>query len=1034
MKLPKIALQNYQFVLILVFVLVLIGVNSLLTMPRSEDPDLNVPTFSVVVIYPGTSPEDMEELVVNPLEEAIDELDDIDKILTKIEEGLGIIRIEAEFGVDIDEKYDEIQSAVETERADLPDEILSIDVKKFSPLDVLIAQLAIVSESGDYRKMISVGEDLKEELREVDGIRTVKMYGEPEEEIRISLDLGKMAMQNIPLKQVVGILQGNNANIPGGDLVADGQSYNIKTSGAYHDLEEIRNTVIAAGVGRAPAGSIPGTTLPSNGPGVPSIVRLKDIATIEMDFADQNWIARHNGQPAVFLGLTQKKGNNILTISEKVKEKVEAFQKTVSGDVSVEYAFEQAPAVAGRINGFFANLLQGILLVGVVVFIFLGFRPSLVIMTVIPISILMAIGTLDFGEFGIQQISIAGLVIALGLLVDNGIVVIENIMRYRSEGFTLREAAIKGTGEVGIAIVSSTATTLLAFFPLTQLGGGTGEFLKTLPLIVIFALTASLLLALTLTPILSGKVLSKKNRKTWILKRLDTVIERVYAPVLKFSLRRSWLILALAIGGLVGSFALFPAVGVSFFPTADKPLLLIDVETPKGSSVDKTDEAVRYVESVLQKSDFVASYSSNAGHGNPQIYYNRLSQNTRKYYGQVLVGFEAWDPPAFYKELSRLRKEFTNYPGADITFSELKNGPPFEAPIEIKVFGSSLDTLRNLAFEVEALISETEGTLNTNNPLARGKTDLKVDINRQKAGMLGVQLADVDLGVRTAMTGLTVDQVSLDNGEEYDMVVRLPLSDKPAISDLNRIYVPNVAGSQVPLNLISEVRFDRGVNKIDHFKLKRTATITADVYDSDQTAAITENVIAKLEQMSFPEGYDYYVAGEYETQQDSFGDLGVSLGLALLAIFSVLVLQFRSLTQPLIVFSAIPFAFIGSILFLYLTGWSFSFFAFVGFTSLVGIVVNNSIILVDYTNQLMQEGKSKLEAIQEGARTRFVPILLTSLTTILGLLPLTLGQTNLWSPLGWTIIGGMTVSTFLVLLIVPILYKWFTRESRVQTA
>lgn len=1013
MKLPRIALANYQFVLILVFVLLLVGVKSLMTMPRSEDPNLNVPNYSIVAIYPGTSPEDMEELVVNPIEEAVDELDDIKRIRTRIEEGLAVFRVEAEFGVNITDKLDEMRSAVDGIRSDLPAGIFSLEVNKFSPLDVLIMQLAVVSKDGNYRKMIATAEELQEKLRDVNGIRTVELYAEPEEEIRISLNLGKMAMQGIPLKQVVGILQGNNTNIPGGDLVADGQSYNIKTSGAYHDLDEVRNTVISGGGG--------------------NVVRLRDVATVEMDYADHNWRARHNGDPAIFVGLTQKKGNNILSISEDVRTVVDEFAKGLGSGIAIDYAFEQGPAVEGRINGFFSSLLQGILLVGVVVFLFLGFRPSLVIMTVIPISILMAIGTLDLGNFGLQQISIAGLVIALGLLVDNGIVVIENILRFKGEGYSLKEAAIKGTGEVGIAIASSTATTLLAFFPLTQLGGPTGEFLKTLPLIVIFALVASLLLALTLTPILSGKVLNKKkNSKTWLLRRLERGIDRVYMPVLKFALRRSWLILLIAVSGLMGSFALFPAVGVSFFPTADKPVLLIEVDAPKGTGVDKTDEAVRYVEEVLKESDFVATYTSNTGHDNPQVYYNRIPESYQKSHGQVLVTFDGWKPGEFYKELSRLRKEFAGYPGAELTFSELKNGPPFEAPIEIKVIGSSLDTLRRLAFEVESIISNAEGTLNTANPLARNKTDLQVEVNREKAGLLGVQLADIDLGVRTALTGFTVDQVSLENGDDFNMVVRMPLEGKAKISDMDHIYVPNIAGVQIPLKLVADIKFDKGVNKIDHYDLKRTATVTADVFNSDQTAVITESIIAELEKMEFPEEYGYYVSGEYETQQSSFGNLGLSLGLALLGIFAVLVLQFRSLRQPLIIFSAIPFAFIGSILFLYMTGWSFSFFAFVGFTSLVGIVVNNSIILVDYTNQLMREGKSKLEAIQEGARTRFVPILLTTLTTVLGLLPLTLGQTSLWSPLGWTIIGGMSVSTFLVLLIVPILYKWFTRGVLVE--
>lgn len=1008
MKLPAFAIKNYQFVIILVFLAVLLGINSYMTMPRSEDPALNLPIYTVVGVYPGASPEDVEELIADPVEEAINELEDIDLIKTQIEEGLVKMRVEASFGVDIEDKFDELGALLVQLKPDLPEGIFSLEVVKFSPLDVVITQLALVSQGADWPEMIHQAEDIEDVLQDIPGIRSVELDAMPEEEIRIALDFQEMAARNIPLNQVVGILRGNNANIPAGDVVAGNRTWNISSSGSYQDLQEIRNTVVASVEGR--------------------IVRLSDIAKVSMGKEDDRWIGRFNGLPALFISLTQKEGNNIISITDEVWETVNGLREKLPATMSLQYAFVQAPAVEARVNDFFMNLLQGILLVGAVIFIFFGFRPSLVIMTVIPLSILMAVGALDFASFGLQQISIAGLVIALGLLVDNGIVVLENIIRYRNEGMSIRNAAVKGTSEVGIAIISSTATTLLAFFPLTQLGGGTGEFLKSLPVIVIFALIASLLLALTLTPLLSGRFLgkAKTGTKTWMVRRIEGFNKRAYLPALDFSLRRPWVIFSVAILGLVGSFMLFPQVGVTFFPTADKGLLLIEVETPDGSSLGNTQKAVAFVESILEEEKFVQSFTSNIGHGNPQVYYNRIPENYKKNHGQVMATMENWNPERFYPLLGRLRKKIANYAGAKISFSELKNGPPFEAPIEVRVVGQNLDSLKKLSFEVENLLAGIEGTTNIENPFALPKTGIEVAINRDKAGMLGVQLADIDLSIRTALTGLPVDQVSLEDGREYNMTLRLPIEENPDLSLLNQVYIASRSGAQVPLRQLASLNFKNSPARIDHIDLQRTATVSADVFDPDATTALTESIIAELKNMDFPEGYGYQIGGEYETQQDSFGNLGFSLGLALLGIFAVLVLQFRSLVQPLIVFSAIPFAFTGSILFLYLTGWSFSFFAFVGFTSLVGIVVNNSIILVDFTNQLMREGISKTEAIRQACQTRLTPILLTSLTTILGLLPLTLSQSGLWSPLGWTIIGGMAISSLLVLLIVPILYNWLT--------
>ena len=1013
MKLPKLALENYQFVLILVALSAITGVLSYLSMPRSEDPVLNVPNFSVAVVYPGANPQDIEELAVDPIEDAINEIEDIKLIKTVIQDGLAVMRVEAEFGVDVNDKEDEIKAAVNSIRNDLPKEIYSIDVKKFSPFDVLIAQWVVTSKTAPYRQMQEIAEDLEDEVKKVKGIRKVKVQAYPKQQVRIALDFPKMAQMNIPLTQVINILQGNNLNIPGGDIESKDKSFSIKTSGSFKNLETIKNTVINAAQDR--------------------VVYLKDIAEVYFDYEDDRHIGRYNGQKAVFLAITQKEGQNILDIQKGLDKTLAEFSTSLPKNIQVKQAFVQAPAVESRINDFFINLLQGILLVGAIIFIFLGGRSSLIVMTVIPTAIIIAITTLDFAGFGLQQISIAGLVIALGLLVDNGIVVIENISRFLKEGYPLREAAYKATSEVGWAIVSSTVTTILAFFPMTQLPGATGEFLKTLPLIVIFSLLASLLLALTFTPLLAGKFLPKPkaNAKPKLVERaLNWLITKMYLPVLNFSVKRPLVILLIALSSFAGSMALFPLVGVSFFPNADKPLLLIDINLPKGTSLARTDSAARFVERQVANTPLVKDYTTNVGKGNPQVYYNRVPKNFDKTHAQVMLNLKEWNPKKFYAMIDDLRGKFAEYPGAKITVQELKNGPPFDAPIEIKVLGKNLDTLKRLSKEVEKIIAANEGVINLDNPLAIDKTELQVDINRDKAGMMNLPLSDIDLAVRTSLSGFTVAEVNLSSGKKYDMVLRLPYDEKHSIDDFDKIYVANRLGGQVPLSQLAKLRFEGSPARIGHYNLTREATVMAGVKEGYNVASITKDIIKKLDKFKLPKGYKFAVEGEFKTQQDSFGNLGQILVVALLGIFAVLVLQFRSFKQPFVVFSAIPLAFSGSIVALFLTGYSFSFFAFVGFTSLVGIVINNSIILVDYTNQLLATGSTLKDAIFKACATRFTPIVLTTLTTILGLLPLTLTNSGLWSPLGWTIIGGMISSTFLTLLIVPILLKWFTKTPQ----
>ena len=1017
MRLPKLAIQNYQFVIILILIglALFMGINSYLSMPRSEDPNPKFPNYSIIAIYPGVGPEDLEELVVKPIEDALEEVVDINKVETIIEEGLVAFRIEGLYGLDTKELFDEILREVNNIRGDLPEDLFSLDIDQFSPrLRVAVQQFAVHSEMASYGELKDLAEKFVYQLEKVDGVQNAEVRAFPEEEVRVSLDFQRMSAQNISLKRVVGALQRENLNIPGGDVKASIKTFNIKSSGGYKSIKEIGNTVVS-GQGE-------------------QLVKLRDIAEIKVDYADNLWKARYKGERSIWVTITLKDNMNILKVAEGINSAKTEFDKIVAGHIKIDVAFEQAPAVKARINDFFLNLIQGILLVGIVIFLFLGFRSSTIVMTVIPLAIIIAIAALDASGFALQQISIASLVIALGLLIDNGIVVIENITRFRQEGHSLADAAYKGTAEVGYAVISSTATTLLAFGPLALLNSGAGEFLRSFPVTVILVLTISLILALTFTPIMASKLLNagkqnKKYKTGLISPYLERIIDKVYQPILKWSLKRCYVIIPLSFVVFFTSFSLFPSIGVSFFPNADKPILLIEVNTPNGTNLEETDRAVAYVENILAQSDYVLDYSSNAGHGNPQIYYNRIPKSYKKNHAQLMVNFKEWNPEQFYTTLAEFRQKFADYPDAVISFSELKNGPPFEAQIAIKIIGEDLDTLKLLAAELELMIAETDGTINIDNPLAQNKTDLKVNVNRDKAGMISLPISDIDLAVRASIAGLKVDDLTLEDGEEYDLVVRLPFEQDPSIGDFEKVYLTTMTGAQLPLKQVANVQFEQAINEIQHYNFQRNTAVTADVINPDNTTAITEDLIQKLDAYDWPQGYEYHVAGEFESQQETFGDLGTLLIIAMLGIFAVLVLQFRSLIQPLVVFSAVPLAITGSLFALYLTGWSFSFFAIVGFISLIGIVVNNSIILVDYTNQLRADGMAKMDAVMKSTRTRFKPIILTTATTILGLLPLTVQASGIWSPLGWTIIGGMFSSTLLTLFIVPILYKLIVREK-----
>ncbi len=1016
MNLTRLAVRNAQFVVIILLITILLGVRSFMEMPRAEDPQVDFPIYVATIIYPGTSPEDIETLIVDPIEEAINRVDDIEKIDAELREGSAVIKINGSYSINPQDQLDDLLQEINQVRPTLPSGIALFKVEQIKPADrVCFVVFALSSDVASYASLKDIGDEIVEDLEDIKGVNDPKLEALPQEEVRVALDYERMASLNVNLRQVVSTLQSNNVNIPGGDIAMGTKNFSLIGTGGYDNIDEIRKTIVGGGDNK--------------------VIRLSDIAEVSIKEGDQLWIGEFNNQKSIYITAKLKKGFNILSVDQEVMNVFDHYKVTLPPNVDINVAFEQASGVAGRINEFFSSLLQGIVLVGIVIFIFLGWRASLIIITVIPICVILALAILNSSGYGLQQISIASLVIALGLLVDNGIVVTENITRFIKEGYPKREAALKGASEVGMAVTSSTVTTLLSFFPLTQLGEGAGLFIMSLPLTVVFTLIISLILALTFSPIMSSWVFNKNSGKPTIAdKAFSWFSNGIYQPIIRFSLRFGVIIIAIVVAITIFSALLFPKIGVSFFPTADKPILLIDIEAPRGSSIAYTQEAVEFVESIVDTMDIVVSYSSNVGNSNPQIYYNRIPKQFVKNHGQVMINLKKWEYRSFYTTISQLRKEFKNYAGAKITVEELKNAAPIKAPIELRIIGEEIEVLKSISMQVENLLENTDGIINIENPLRRNQTQINILLDKEKAGILGVDELSFDQTIRAALNGLQIDNVIMEKDkEDYPLVVRMPYEDQPSLSDFNKIYIANRYGGQIPLSHIAKLQFEGAASEFSHYDLERYVAVTGSLLNLDKTIPTTISLIEKLDKIELPEGYEIMVGGEYEEQQSTFGSLGVILILAQIGIFAVLVLQFRSILQPLIVFAAIPLAISGSFIALYLSGWSFSFFAFVGIISLIGIVVNNSIILVDYINQMRAEGTDKIEAIVAGSMRRLKPIILTTLTTILGLIPLTLSGSSLWSPLCWTIIGGMISSTILTLIVVPILYKWIaSNQVKVQ--
>ena len=502
-----------------------------------------------------------------------------------------------------------------------------------------------------------------------------------------------------------------------------------------------------------------------------------------------------------------------------------------------------------------------------------------------------------------------------------------------------------------------------------------------------------------------------------------------YRKLLASSLKHPWRVLSLAVAVLASSIMLAGQLGVSMFPKAEKPMLLVNIELPIGSGFEQTERMAIAVEGIVQQHSLVRSVATNIGKDNPRVYYNVMPKRQVPNYAQLLVKLHSGLDAEVLPFIDSLRTEFAEIPGATITVKELLQGPPYEAPVEMRVVGDNLDQVLNVSQEIEQILADTEGTINTNNPMDQPKVDLQVTINREKAAMYGVSIQAIDEVIRGSLVGVEVSQFRDKAGEDYPIIVRYQGQRNPQIENFDWMTVQSSTGSLVPVNQLASLEMQSVLPRFQHHMTERMVRVTADVKNGYQVETVTNAVINKLDNYEWPDGVTYQVGGEQAERKESFGGMTQVLLITLLGIFAVLVLQFNSFAQPVVIFMAIPFAITGMVGALWFTGYTFSFTAFIGLTSLVGIVVNNSIILVDYANQLRKEGLSLKEAIVKSGETRMLPILLTTMTTIGGLLPLTLSGSGMWGPMGWTIIGGLLTSTLLTLIVVPVLYSLMSKQE-----
>ena len=1019
MRLPEFSVNRSVTVLMLIGIIVVLGIISLSRLPIEVMPDLTYPTASVITTYEGAASEDIETLVTKPIEAAASKVKNIKTVDSISQEEISIVMVEFEWGSNIDFAAQDMRDAIGVVEDFLPEGIDKPIVIKFDPALIPIIAYGITGER-DLRDLRTLVKDqIKDRLEMVDGVANCMIMGGREREIQVRIDREKLEALNIPIQQVISTLRYENLDLSGGHITRGYTEYLLRTLGEFENLDQIRNTVI---------------TVRDQKP-----VYLKDFANVYDTHTEIRNYSRTNKKNGLILAVAKESGANDLEVASGIKKKLEEIKKDIPSDIKIYTALDQGRITQLMISTTAKDAIWGGLLAVTILFLFLrSWRPTLSIALSIPLSILATFIAVYFAGFSLNIMTMSGLALGVGMLVSNAIIVIENIFRHLEEGKNRNQAAIVGTGEVGMAITASTLTTIAVFLPLLYATGIAGKLSQGLALTVTFALIGSLFTALTLVPMMASKIFkkekSKRNYERDFGERGFNFLKDWYKRTLVIALRHRVKVSLAAIGVFVLSMCLLPFVGKEFMPAIDPGLVIIKVKMPVGTSLEETDRVVQQVEDIMMRqkeADVLGSFTglmegtkldvafSGSGIGNTgvneaMIFAHLLDKSKRR-----RSSIEIQD---------NIRKQFPQIEGAKIEFIDLArfitSGGTGQIPIEIKIFGKDLLTLEKTAFEMMAKIKPVQGLYDIDTTLRYGKPELQFIIDRDRASQLGLNVGQIASVMRANFEGQVATRYRTA-GDEFDLRVQYRDEDTQTFDDVKRAVIFSSLGSQHHLEDVAEIIEGKGPVKLYRENQARKTTVTANFSGRD-LGSILNDIKARVDKMNLSSGYFVEYGGEAQRMRETFVALGSVFILAILLIYMIMAAQFESLVHPLTVMFTVPFGLIGVILILLLTGNSLSMVSLLGVIILTGVVVNNGIVLVDYVNQLRAKGMSKDEALIQGGVTKLRAVLLTAATATFGMLPMAISSSEgseLRSPMALAVIGGLVVSTFLTLIIVPTVYS-----------
>lgn len=937
-----------------------LGFVSLTNLAIDLFPKIDLPIAVVATTYQGAAPEEVEKLINEPLEGALSSIEGVDSIQSQAQADSSLVIMQFQSGTNLDNALLEVREKVDQIKAFLPEDANDPSVLRFDPQQMPVMMLSLTGEAPEKLKVIAE-DTVSPQLERIKGVASVNILGAKTREIQVELDPALLAQYGVSTSQVVQALQAENSSASAGTVAKGEKDLQVRIDGEFESVDDIKNMMIKLSSGAE--------------------IRLGDIASINDTFQKENASSFVNGKQDLVLQVMKQSDGNTVEVAEGVNEALDEIQKLLPQGTELTVVLDSSTFIKSSINSVTSNLILAALIAIAVVFIFLrNIRSSIIIGLSIPISLISTFVMMYFSGQTLNILSLGGLALGVGMMVDNSIVMLENIFKYRQQGCSLKEAAIYGTKELSGAVIASTSTTLVVFLPIVFLEGIAADLFTPLALSIVFSLAASLIVAITLVPMLSahlaGKEELEQKEKPSHFDRIFGKIETFYKRTLNDCLGHRKTTVAVVLLLLIGSLPLATLLGASFFPDSDQGQITISVEAPSGSSIEVTEDIVMQIEERLEpyKDSITTSYVT-VGSTGMNI---GAGQNTASFTIQMVPQDER---EITTSELSnKLSEAVRDIPGAEIVVTEATMGLSGTAPIQINITGDDQVVLEELAQQVIWLISDVDGVKNPETSAAETSPQIRIEVNRQVASQYGLTYQQIVSAVQMGINGQVATRYRED-GEEIDIKVILPADQRSTISDLEMLLIQTPSGTSIPLSSVAELVQVQGPSVITRDNQQRQVNVTSEVEGAD-ILSVSQEIEEVLSTMNFPEGYSYSIGGQTEDMMESFTNLGLALIFSIFLVYAVMAIQFESFLYPFVIMFSMPTAIIGIIVGLLVTGLPISVPVFIGFIMLAGIVVNNAIILVDYINILRGRGMERTEAILQAGPSRLKPILMTTLTTV----------------------------------------------------